>query len=144
LLHGCDLQKLPATDWAGVSLQRDDQLASLLLELDKRQTMIGDKAHRKTSWKSWILARSCFATALAFLRILSIPHRAFRASARSGFGGNLNFSFRLSIKFYRLSWRQLSGVTNRLMRGSEEPRNFSASTKFHSFGTGLRARPTLG
>ena len=47
---------------------------------------------------------------------------AERGNGRGGRASNLNFPFRLSINFYRIFYRQLSGVTKRSIRGREERR----------------------
>src|SRR4029077_16904350 len=45
LLNRRDLHHIPAPNWAVAVLQRDDQIPPLLLELDKRQTVVGQMSH---------------------------------------------------------------------------------------------------
>jgi hypothetical protein len=46
LLNRGDLHQFPGTDRAVAILQGDNQIPPLLLELDKRQTVVGQMSHR--------------------------------------------------------------------------------------------------
>jgi hypothetical protein len=68
--------------------------------------------------------------------LIMVDRRAGRSTTRgrSAKPGNLNYPFRLSINIYRLSLRQLSGSTNRSIRGAAENGGNlrAASTKFYT------------
>ena len=49
LLNSRDLHQFPAADWTIAVLQRDDQIPPLLLELDKRQTVVRQMSHHGSS-----------------------------------------------------------------------------------------------
>jgi hypothetical protein len=49
LLNSGDLHQFPAAHWTVAVLQRDDQIAPLLLELNKRQTVVRQMSHHGSS-----------------------------------------------------------------------------------------------